>query len=66
MKDIGTFAQLSVEADVEGYVLYPATSLGWSREEVTVFAAHYRRDLRDPRTHPFYRHHVVWARKPLS
>lgn len=65
MKQIGTFAQLSGEADIEGYVLYPATALGWTPEEVTVFGAHYRRELRDPRIHPYYSHKVVWGRKPL-
>lgn len=65
MKDIGTFGQLAGDADIEGYIMYPATSLGWSPEEVTVFAAHYRREVRDPRIHSYYRHNVVWARKPF-
>ncbi|SPO04373.1 related to methyltransferase [Cephalotrichum gorgonifer] len=65
LKEIGQYAQHVVEADTEGYILYPATALGWSREEVTVFAAHVRRELYSPKTHPWYRQKVVLGRKPL-
>lgn len=65
LKEIGEVAQLTLETDIEGYVLYPATALGWSREEVAVYAAHVRRQMRDPKSHGYYRQKVVWGRKPL-
>lgn len=51
--------------DVEGYVMYPATALGWTPEEVSVYAAHVRRDIRDPTMHGYFTQKVVYARKPL-
>lgn len=65
-KEIGDYAHVALEADIEGYMLYPATGLGWSPQEVTVFAAHFRRELRSPQTHPYYRQKVVWGRKPMD
>ena len=50
--------------DAEGYMTYIASLLGWSREAVIVFAAHFRRELRDQGIHKFYRVKVVWGRKP--
>lgn len=52
-------------SDLEGYVMYPATTLGWSPEEVTVYAAHVRRDMRNPSFHGYYRQKLVYGRKPL-
>ncbi|SPO01561.1 related to methyltransferase [Cephalotrichum gorgonifer] len=64
LKEIGQYTQYALEADLEGYILYPATALGWSPEEVTVFAAHARREIRSPRIHAFYRQKVLYGRKP--
>lgn len=65
-KEIGAFSQLVLEADIEGYVLYPATALGWKAEEVSVYAAHVRRQIRSPNSHGYYRQKVVWGRKPVA
>lgn len=51
---------------IEGYILYPATAMGWSASEVSVYAAHVRRELRSPSTHPYYSQKVVWGRKPFK
>ncbi|SPN96551.1 related to TAM domain methyltransferase [Cephalotrichum gorgonifer] len=64
LKEIGEYTQVALEADIEGYILYPATSLGWSREEVAIFAAHIRREIRSPDIHSYYRQKVVYGRKP--
>ena len=46
-----------------GYVLFVChTVLGWSKEEVSVFVAHWRRQVRSKKTHAFYRQRVVWGR----
>jgi hypothetical protein len=40
------------------------TVLGWSREQVTVYIAHLRRELRSLKHHVCYWQKVVWGRKP--
>ena len=64
MKEIGACTYRSMYDDAEGYMTYIASLLGWSREAVIVFAAHFRRELRDQGIHKFYRVKVVWGRKP--
>ena len=64
MKEIGEVALAAIASDIEGYVLYMATMQGWSKEEVTVYAAHLRREMRDPNIHPYCHIKVVWGRKP--
>ena len=64
MKELGTYAYAALAADVEGYVLYMASLLGWSKEEVTVYCALLRRDVKDPRIHGYYKVKVVWGQKP--
>ncbi|RYO79280.1 hypothetical protein DL766_002089 [Monosporascus sp. MC13-8B] len=65
LREIGEFAQMCIESDIEGYILFVChTVLGWSKEEVSVFVAHWRRQVRSKKTHAFYRQRVVWGRKP--
>lgn len=64
-KDIGQYTEIGLLSDVEGYVLYPATALGWRSEEVTVYAAHVRREVRNPDIHAYYRQKIVCGRKPV-
>ncbi|KAK1767402.1 S-adenosyl-L-methionine-dependent methyltransferase [Phialemonium atrogriseum] len=52
MREIGQYAQLVLEEDSEGYVLFLANAQGWSKEEVI--------------HHGYYRQKVVWGRKPDS
>ena len=64
LKEMGTMAQLVLERDTEGYILFVANLLGWSREEVQVYIAHLRREIRSNRYYPYSRQTVVWGRKP--
>ncbi|KAJ9134150.1 methyltransferase [Pleurostoma richardsiae] len=65
LKEVGQYAQLALEQDYEGYVLFMANLVaGWTRQEVTVYCAQLRREIRSTKNHPFYRQRVVWARKP--
>lgn len=57
-------AQLVLESDTEGYILFLASILGWSREEVQVYIAHLRREIRSNKYYPYSRQKVVWGRKP--
>lgn len=57
-------AQMVLESDTEGYILFVANTLGWSREEVQVYIAHLRREIRSNKYCPYSRQKVVWGRKP--
>ena len=64
LKEIGTLVLHSIESDPEGYILFLAGTLGWSREEVQVYLAHYRREVRSNNYCPYYKQRVIWGRKP--
>ncbi|KAM0437943.1 hypothetical protein ACHAQK_007028 [Fusarium lateritium] len=65
LRQIGQFAQAALEQDYEGYVLYMANMvLGWSKEEVSLYCAQLRREIRSGKFHPYYRQRVVHGRKP--
>lgn len=38
--------------------------LGWSKEDIEVYIAHLRSQLRDPQVHAYFRMRVVYGRKP--
>ncbi|KAG7429152.1 Secondary metabolism regulator LAE1 [Fusarium oxysporum f. sp. raphani] len=64
LKEIGQFGELFSTQDTEGLVLFVANTLGWTPEEVHVYIAKFRREIRDRRNHPYIRLKTVWARKP--
>ncbi|KAF5529751.1 methyltransferase [Fusarium mexicanum] len=64
LKQIGQFGELFSTQDTEGLVLFVANTLGWTPEEVHVYIAKFRREIRDRRNHPYIRLKTVWARKP--
>ena len=64
LKEIGTVTQIGFEADIEGYILFIASTLGWSKEEVQVYVAKLRREIRSLKYRPWYWQKVVWGRKP--
>lgn len=39
--------------------------MGWEPKAVEFYLVGLRRELREPNLHPFYREHVVYARKPM-
>lgn len=64
-REIGDIAEWAMTTDLEGYVLYACNKvLGWSREEVQIYLAHLRKEMRSKRIHGYYRQRVVYARKP--
>lgn len=65
-KEIGAYMQLAFEQDAEGTVLFMATALGWTRDEVGVFLECFRREIRGGKVHAYFRQRVVWGRKPLD
>ncbi|KAI8674712.1 hypothetical protein NCS57_00369900 [Fusarium keratoplasticum] len=64
LKEIGEFGQLFGTQDTEGFIVFVADMLGWSKEEVQVYIALVRRELRNTKNHAFFRLRSVWGRKP--
>lgn len=64
MKEIGNVTMAALEGDIEGYVLFMATTLGWTRDEIQVYIAHVRRELLSGKYYPYFWQKVVWGRKP--
>lgn len=66
LKEIGHWAQTALESDIEGYVLFIANVIvGWSREEILVYIAQLRREIRSSKHHSYFKLKAVWGRKPV-
>ncbi|KAM0321803.1 hypothetical protein ACHAQA_009900 [Verticillium albo-atrum] len=64
-KEMGRFAQLTLESDPEGFVSFMAGLLdGWTNDDVLMYCAQFRRELKARKTHGYYYQRIVWARKP--
>lgn len=64
-KEIDRFIQLGVATDVEGHVSFLANLLeGWTQEQVMLYCAQLRREMKAKKTHAYYHQRIVWARKP--
>ncbi|KAK7418038.1 hypothetical protein QQX98_004177 [Neonectria punicea] len=64
LRELGRYAQLTIESDIEGYVLFMANTLEWSKDEIQVYIAHLRREIRSGKHHGYWRQKAVWGRKP--
>ncbi len=64
-RQIGIFCRHVLD-DAEGFILFMTNVQGWSKEQVTVFLAHLRKDLQSGKYHSYYRLKIVWGRKPAS
>ncbi|KAK3505193.1 S-adenosyl-L-methionine-dependent methyltransferase [Neurospora crassa] len=65
MKDIGLYAYATMTTDVEGIIQFMfGTILGWSQEEIAVYADLLRRQLRRKDVHGYYTLKVVYGQKP--
>lgn len=64
-KEIGAWSFENLNSGLEGLLLALFTRhLGWSVEEVTVYCAQARKQLRDPKVHAYIPIHVWYGRKP--
>ena len=64
-KEIGLYCYATVSSDVEGLLQFMfGNVLGWTQEEMTVFAAHARRELKDLSIHGYWAWQVVYGQKP--
>ncbi|EFX01440.1 hypothetical protein CMQ_6382 [Grosmannia clavigera kw1407] len=66
LKEVGLFIRAAWENDPEGFMGFMASTIGWSPEEITVYCAHMRRELRSLKIRLYYKCNVVWAQKPYS
>ncbi|KAF4344584.1 phosphoethanolamine n-methyltransferase 3 [Fusarium beomiforme] len=66
LKEAGQYFQAAILQDVEGTLMFIANLLGWTKEEIHVFAAQYRREIRSKTVHGYFRAKVVWAQKPIE
>lgn len=65
LKEIGAWNLLQCREGLAGFMLAPYTRvLGWTAEEVEVFTAKVRNDLKDSRIHSYCNFHIVWGQKP--
>lgn len=63
-KESGLISKLIVDQDAEGFILFLANTVGWSREEVQVFIAQFRAEVASNKYYPYYKQKVIWGRKP--
>ncbi|KAH7133077.1 S-adenosyl-L-methionine-dependent methyltransferase [Dactylonectria estremocensis] len=66
MKEMGAYTKYGLETDSEGFVLFMAHILGWSRPEILVYIAHLRREMRSGKHHGYFAQKLVWGQKPDS
>lgn len=66
MAEMGEYMRLAFEQDAEGAVLFMADLQGWTREEIMVYNAMLRSELRDKNKHAYFPSQVIYARKPVE
>ncbi|KAM0326606.1 hypothetical protein ACHAQA_006475 [Verticillium albo-atrum] len=64
LNEAGKFFQAAILQDIEGTLNFIALVLGWSPDEVAVFGAHYRSEIKNKRIHGYFSQRVVWGKKP--
>ncbi|PQE27889.1 hypothetical protein CJF30_00009076 [Rutstroemia sp. NJR-2017a BBW] len=64
LKLIGAFEQQNFLTGIEGMSIRALKALGWSYEEIVVFLAAVKKEIKDKRQHPYYTFYVVYGRKP--
>ncbi|KAH7629377.1 S-adenosyl-L-methionine-dependent methyltransferase [Sordaria sp. MPI-SDFR-AT-0083] len=61
----GIWWKMMMEADLEGYLIYIFNVvMGWTPEESTAYAKHFRKELNDPNIHAYFKARTVYGRKP--
>lgn len=63
---IGMLFMYSALNDIEGFILFMTQLLGWTREQVVVFAAHIRKEMKSGKHHVYLAQRVVIGRKPAE
>ncbi|KAK0737930.1 S-adenosyl-L-methionine-dependent methyltransferase [Schizothecium vesticola] len=64
-REVGRCYQMTMEQDVEGYVLYMFSSvMGWTADKVNVYIEELLSEIRDGTIHGYFDLRNVYARKP--
>ena len=63
-KEMGSYMHTAFEKDMEGMMQYTASVLDWSEQEIKVYMALFKRELRSHKKHGLFWQKVVWAQKP--
>ncbi|EMR61965.1 putative methyltransferase domain-containing protein [Eutypa lata UCREL1] len=67
LKEMGQFMQLALLQDIEGFLVYLWTTvMGWTKDEIRVYAAHLRREIKSGKHHAHYPQRTLVGRKPES
>ncbi|KAH8879347.1 S-adenosyl-L-methionine-dependent methyltransferase [Thozetella sp. PMI_491] len=65
LREIGLFCHLTLEQDLEGFVLYMFQFvLGWAEEDIHTYATGLRAQLNDRSVHGYFRIRFVHGKKP--
>ncbi|CRK18058.1 hypothetical protein BN1708_012229 [Verticillium longisporum] len=64
-KEIAQFSEATFLEDPKGYIAFFAHALEWTTEEIEMYLLQFRRELKSSSHRAFYRHRVVWGKKPL-
>lgn len=54
----------ALNLDAEGYLFHMGTVLGWSKEELIVYLAGFRKELAANKHRAYWPQKVIWGRKP--
>ncbi|KAG5794788.1 hypothetical protein H9Q69_006173 [Fusarium xylarioides] len=67
LKEIGKYQSIQEAKAIESYTpqIFSAV-LGWSQEEIQVFMAKVKNEIKDPSIHLYLPVHFLWGRKPAS
>ncbi|SCO76926.1 related to TAM domain methyltransferase [Fusarium oxysporum] len=67
LKEIGKYQSIQEAQAIESYTpqIFSAV-LGWSQEEIQVFMAKVKNEIKDPSIHLYLPVHFLWGRKPAS
>lgn len=65
LKEIGKYQAIQEAQAIESYTPQIFSSvLGWSQEEIQVFMAKVKNEIKDPSIHLYLPVHFLWGRKP--
>ncbi|EFX00536.1 methyltransferase type 11 [Grosmannia clavigera kw1407] len=66
LHEAGQFSRATIMNDIEGFIGMMATQLGWTTEEISVYSAHLRRELRSLKIHAYFNVCAAYAQKPVD
>jgi hypothetical protein len=65
-RELGVYHMENVSESLEAYSYAPFTRfLGWSKEELEIFLATLRRDVRDTSIHVYAHVYLIYGQKPI-